>query len=450
MIMEENSIKGKIYHYENGKDTLDGLNEEQQRKLLNEFINKRFISKNLVFFIGSGCSSGAIELMSKTMSNIIKNEDDVYKKVIEFLNLKSMDYLISNLESFKQWLEGKKGDNDKVKLKEVEKILGSARDVEKTIGEFVEEQSNEVEKFIEENFYKSFSDIESLLNWLQNGLSFNPSDKKLKEVINILKTNFLETIPRLNDSKYKDSETLSTYQKFYQSVFNFRGVLSNKVTIVTTNYDLFNEYSLENNRIVYSTGFENNLHRKFDVNLFRSRVVDDTNRYKDVWQPTSKEANLLKIHGSINWTSDEEGQLIQKDNIDKTDGEIVIYPTMLKHKQTAQAPYSELFREFANILQVPNTTLIVMGYGFPDEHINNIISQNLKNQDFNLIVFGDKTEKKMGEFFEDFKKVTGFHLIGGNTSIENVKAHYFNYIVNEIINYSSKDESDQEGDDSNE
>lgn len=447
--MEENSIKGKIYHYENGKDTLDGLNEEQQKKLLNEFINKRFISKNLVFFIGSGCSSGAIELMSKTMSNIIKNEDDVYKKVIEFLNLKSMDYLISNLESFKQWLEGKKGDNDKVKLKEVEKILGSARDVEKTIGEFVEEQSDEVKKFIKENFYKSFSDIESLLNWLQNGLSFNPSDKKLKEVIKILKTNFLETIPRLNDSKYKDSETLSTYQKFYQSVFNFRGVLSNKVTIVTTNYDLFNEYSLENNRIVYSTGFENNLHRKFDVNLFRSRVVDDTNRYKDVWQPTSKEANLLKIHGSINWTSDEEGQLIQKDNIDKTDGEIVIYPTMLKHKQTAQAPYSELFREFANILQVPNTTLIVMGYGFPDEHINNIISQNLKNQDFNLIVFGDKTEKKMGEFFEDFKKVTGFHLIGGNTSIENVKAHYFNYIVNEIINYSSKDESDQEGDDSN-
>ena len=448
--MEENSIKGKIYHYENGKDTLDGLNEEQQKKLLNEFINKRFISKNLVFFIGSGCSSGAIELMSKTMSNIIKNEDDVYKKVIEFLNLKSMDYLISNLESFKQWLEGKKGDNDKVKLKEVEKILGSARDVEKTIGEFVEEQSDEVKKFIKENFYKSFSDIESLLNWLQNGLSFNPSDKKLKEVIKILKTNFLETIPRLNDSKYKDSETLSTYQKFYQSVFNFRGVLSNKVTIVTTNYDLFNEYSLENNRIVYSTGFENNLHRKVDVNLFRSRVVDDTNRYKDVWQPTSKEANLLKIHGSINWTSDEEGQLIQKDNIDKTDGEIVIYPTMLKHKQTAQAPYSELFREFANILQVPNTTLIVMGYGFPDEHINNIISQNLKNQDFNLIVFGDKTEKKMGEFFEDFKKVTGFHLIGGNTSIENVKAHYFNYIVNEIINYSSKDESDQEGDDSNE
>ncbi|MBC7031897.1 hypothetical protein G6O48_23430, partial [Salmonella enterica subsp. enterica serovar Enteritidis] len=67
--MEEKSIKGKIYHFVNGEDILEGLTEEQQRKLLNEFINKRFVSKNLVFFIGSGCSSGAIELMSKTMSN---------------------------------------------------------------------------------------------------------------------------------------------------------------------------------------------------------------------------------------------------------------------------------------------------------------------------------------------------------------------------------------------
>lgn len=444
--MEEKSIKGKIYHYVNGEDILEGLTEEQQRKLLNEFLNKRFVSKNLVFFIGSGCSSGAIDLMSKTMSNIIEKKEKVYTKVKEYLNLRSVSYLTSSLESLKKWLEEEK------QVEKVEKILDSASDSEKTVGEFVEAQSKDkdVEKFIEENFYKSFSDIESLLNWLQNGLSFNPSDNEIKNVINILKSDFLKTIPGLNDGKYKDSETLSIYQKFYQSVFNYRGVLSNKVTIVTTNYDLFNEYSLENNGIVYSTGFENNLHRKFDVNLFRSRVVDDTNRYKDVWQPTSKEANLLKIHGSINWTSDEAGQLIQKDNIDRTDEEIVIYPTMLKHRQTAQAPYSELFREFANILQVPNTTLIVMGYGFPDEHINNIISQNLKNQDFNLIVFGDKTEKKMGEFFEEFKKVTGFHLIGGNTSIENVKAHYFNYIVNEIINYSSKDESDQEGDDSNE
>ena len=40
--MEENSIKGKIYHYENGKDTLDGLNEEQQKKII-KWIHKQAI-----------------------------------------------------------------------------------------------------------------------------------------------------------------------------------------------------------------------------------------------------------------------------------------------------------------------------------------------------------------------------------------------------------------------
>lgn len=435
-----NNVIGKIYHYENNEDILEELDENQQIIKLKEFINKHFVSKNLVIFIGSGCSSGAIPLMSKTMSDILEKHKNVYKKVKEFINAKDLDYLTKGLQSCKKWLtddESKKVDD---LLKEIKSRNG-------TIAKFLNGQPNEYKDLIEKHIYKSFSDIESLLNWLQSGLSFQPNNKNLKEVIRTLKSEFLKTIPALDDDKYKDNETINTYNKFYQSVFKHRTELSNKINIVTTNYDLFNEYSLESNRIVYSTGFENNLYRNFNVNSFKQRVVDDTNRYKDVWQPTSKEANLLKIHGSINWTSDESGQLIQKDLFKQSDEEIIIYPTMLKHRQTAQAPYSELFREFANVLQVPNTVLIVMGYGFPDEHINNIISQNLKHQDFSLIVFGDKLEDNMKKFFDEFKTQDGFHLIGGDTSCDGVKAHYFNYIVDAIINYTPKVESEQEGED---
>ena len=435
-----NNVIGKIYHYENNEDILEELDENQQIIKLKEFINKHFVSKNLVIFIGSGCSSGAIPLMSKTMSDILEKHKNVYKKVKEFINAKDLDYLTKGLQSCKKRLtddESKKVDD---LLKEIKSRNG-------TIAKFLNGQSNEYKDLIEKHIYKSFSDIESLLNWLQSGLSFQPNNKNLKEVIRTLKSEFLKTIPALDDDKYKDNETINTYNKFYQSVFKHRTELSNKINIVTTNYDLFNEYSLESNRIVYSTGFENNLYRNFNVNSFKQRVVDDTNRYKDVWQPTSKEANLLKIHGSINWTSDESGQLIQKDLFKQSDEEIIIYPTMLKHRQTAQAPYSELFREFANVLQVPNTVLIVMGYGFPDEHINNIISQNLKHQDFTLIVFGDTSEDNMKKFFDEFKTQDGFHLIGGDTSCDGVKAHYFNYIVDEIINYAPKVESEQEGED---
>ena len=435
-----NNVIGKIYHYENNEDILEGLDENQQIIKLKEFINKHFVSKNLVIFIGSGCSSGAIPLMSKTMSDILEKHKNVYKKVKEFINAKDLDYLTKGLQSCKKWLtddESKKVDD---LLKEIKSRNG-------TIAKFLNGQPNEYKDLIEKHIYKSFSDIENLLNWLQSGLSFQPNNNNLKEVIRTLKSEFLKTIPALDDDKYKDNETINTYNKFYQSVFKYRTELSNKINIVTTNYDLFNEYSLESNRIVYSTGFENNLYRNFNVNSFKQRVVDDTNRYKDVWQPTSKEANLLKIHGSINWTSDESGQLIQKDLFKQSDEEIIIYPTMLKHRQTAQAPYSELFREFANVLQVPNTVLIVMGYGFPDEHINNIISQNLKHQDFTLIVFGNESEDNMKKFFDEFKTQDGFHLIGGDTSCDGVKAHYFNYIVDEIINYAPKVESEQEGED---
>lgn len=376
--------------------------------------------------------------MSKTMSDILEKHINVYEKVKEFIDCKDLDYLTKSLESCKKSLK----EDESKKVDDLLKEVKSSND---TIANFLKDLSKEHQDLIEKHIYKSFSDIESLLNWLQSGLSFQPNNKNLKEVISTLKSEFLKTIPVLDDDKYKDSETINTYNKFYQSVFKYRTELSNKINIVTTNYDLFNEYSLESNRIVYSTGFENNLYRNFNVNSFKQRIVDDTNRYKDVWQPTSKEANLLKIHGSINWTSDESGQLIQKDFFKQSDEEIIIYPTMLKHRQTAQAPYSELFREFANVLQVPNTVLIVMGYGFPDEHINNIISQNLKHQDFTLIVFGNKSEDNMKKFFDEFKTQDGFHLIGGDTSCDGVKAHYFNYIVDEIINHAPKVESEQEG-----
>lgn len=436
--MSNSSVNGKIYHYENNEDILKGLDENQQIIKLKEFINKYFVSKNLVIFIGSGCSSGAIPLMSKTMSDILEKHINVYEKVKEFIDCKDLDYLTKSIESCKKSLK----EDESKKVDDLLKEVKSSND---TIANFLKDLSKEHQDLIEKHIYKSFSDIESLLNWLQSGLSFQPNNKNLKEVISTLKSEFLKTIPVLDDDKYKDSETINTYNKFYQSVFKYRTELSNKINIVTTNYDLFNEYSLESNRIVYSTGFENNLYRNFNVNSFKQRIVDDTNRYKDVWQPTSKEANLLKIHGSINWTSDESGQLIQKDFFKQSDEEIIIYPTMLKHRQTAQAPYSELFREFANVLQVPNTVLIVMGYGFPDEHINNIISQNLKHQDFTLIVFGNKSEDNMKKFFDEFKTQDGFHLIGGDTSCDGVKAHYFNYIVDEIINHAPKVESEQEG-----
>lgn len=423
-----------IYHFYQGKDENERLDLEQQKQNISSFIKAQFSAENLVFFIGSGCSVPAIPLMSQTMKTIIKKHDDILSVIKEFLKTKNVGLLINSLD-----------DKDTLK-EELVKLykdprLGTIGDLNKYI---IQNQLCCEEQFLKsyDDFCSSFSDIESLLNWIQNGLNFRPNNKDLLNIFRILKEEFIASIPKLDSNEYK-GDVFKTYADFYQFVFSNRTEESSKISVFTTNYDLFNEYSLEANNVAYTTGFPSTLAKRFDINQFKYRLVDDTNRYKDKWQPVFKEANLYKIHGSINWISGEDGFLYQSNSTITDDDVVVIYPTMLKHKETAQAPYSELFREFSNCLQKKNTTLIVMGYGFPDEHINTIISQNLKNQDFNLIIFGNKNESKLNDFYEEFKN-RDLHLIGGQ--FDNKNAHHFSVITEEFLNYQKKVLNDVEED----
>lgn len=362
----------RLYHFQSTSDNIKDIKEiHEQINQIGIFLKESLRSKNLAIFIGSGCSTPEVPMMGTTMRNILSKPEnsDILIKVKEYTG------------------------------------------------------TNETE---------NFNDIEGLLNWLQNGISFErnkTTQEKLLHVLNKIKDDFVESIPKWSSEKYNESTTSDTYTKFYKYIFDSRSIENSKLAIFTTNYDLFNEFALENNNFSYTSGFTTDLKQAFDINQFKYRVVDDTERYKDKWQPVKKEANLYKLHGSINWSQNDDGTLCQNNSETKNS---VIYPTMLKHQETAQSPYSELFREFSTVLQKQNTTLIVMGYGFPDEHINNIISQNLRNQDFNLIVLGDKSEEKMKDFYEKFKNKPNLHLIGGQIDSE-TKGHYFDVIVKKYL-----------------
>lgn len=387
--------KCKLYHYQNENVFRDVTSIEEQKELISSFLKESLKAKNLVLFIGSGCSVPTIPLMGCTMSQMLNNPD-----------------------------------NEDI-LKMVKQYIGS----------------NEI---------GNFSDIEGLLNWLQSGIHFE-HDKSKKKVLELIfekiKNELIKTIPKVKDSIYKKSLSIDNYNAFYQMIFNYRNILNSKLSIFTTNYDLFNEFALESNNVSYTTGFKSSVNHEFDINQFKYRLVDDTERYKDRWQPVKMEANLYKLHGSINWTQNEEGKL----NLTTDDNEnVIIYPTYLKNQETNQSPYAELFREFSTCLQKPNTTLIIIGYGFPDEHINNIISQNLKNEDFNLLVFGDITEGKVQSFYEKHIQHKNLHIIGGvidsiekdNGSGEKIKSevkgHYFNVIVEQYLLRDFSEKGDEE------
>lgn len=424
-----------IYRMYRGKNQIEKLNVEEQKKDTSNFIQRKISSKNLVFFVGSGCSVPAIPLMSVTMGKLLE-DDDISNIVKKFLDTKSIECLNRyEVQEDNNFISEIKRKYEKKNIRTIGDVLNN---------EYL--QKKEKAKFVKiyENFYQSFTNIEELLNWIQNGLNFNPFNLELLNVYTKIKKQFIETIPTCGSEEYtNNSIVFQTYENFYKFIFMNRTEENSKLAIFTTNYDLFNEYGLEVNNIVYTTGFPYTLLKKFDINQFKYRLVDDTDRYKDKWQPVFKEANLYKIHGSINWNSGEDGSLYQSDSVNNVDS-VVIYPTMLKHKETAQAPYSELFREFSNCLQKKNTTLIVMGYGFPDEHINTIISQNLKNPDFNLIIFGDINEEKIGNFYEEFKNKS-IYLIGGEIESDNTeKVHHFKFIVNNFFATKSSEVKESE------
>ena len=63
-----------------------------------------------------------------------------------------------------------------------------------------------------------------------------------------------------------------------------------------------------------------------------------------------------------------------------------ILPTANKFSQTLSMPYAHLFRSFQIRLAVPQTFLLVLGYGFGDDHVNRIIDNALMNPSLIMLV----------------------------------------------------------------
>jgi hypothetical protein len=69
--------------------------------------------------------------------------------------------------------------------------------------------------------------------------------------------------------------------------------------------------------------------------------------------------------------------------------QLLIYPTPAKQGASFVSPYSDMFREFQNRVAREQSVLISIGYGFGDEHVNNILFQALTIPTFRLIIFAD-------------------------------------------------------------
>lgn len=138
------------------------------------------------------------------------------------------------------------------------------------------------------------------------------------------------------------------------------------IEVFTTNYDLLLEEALEDLAIPYFDGFVGSRQSFFDL-----RAVED-NLIPKHW------TRLWKIHGSINWFQ-KENKDVYRSSLSKGNGDsYLIYPSHLKYEQSRKMPYLALIDQLNRFIRQPNSLLILSGYSFNDQHLNDTIINALR------------------------------------------------------------------------
>ncbi len=135
------------------------------------------------------------------------------------------------------------------------------------------------------------------------------------------------------------------------------------VEIFTTNYDLLVEQSLEDLGVPYFDGFVGSRKSFFDL-----RAVED-GQIPRHW------SRLWKIHGSINWVQEtvDKRTKVHRGSEVKKEASHLIYPSHLKYEESRKMPYLALMDQLSRFIRKKSSFLILSGYSFNDDHVNDTI-----------------------------------------------------------------------------
>ncbi len=383
----------KTYFYKGGRDILSGKSEEDADipDLIKKEILKVFDVKNLSFLIGAGCSS-----YEK------KNKDKSDEAGVQ-IGIPVMSILATE---FYKTLTAE----DNKYVKDVLKIDIAKEPFKSNLEKLLEVLYSY--KFLLEKQGEGLEEVESIIQKVSDFLLIKCKNEE-------------------NNRTYPD--VLELYKSFYKKLI-YRDNNLSKTNIFTTNYDLYSESALDALGILYCNGFSGFVDRHFNPAVFNYAFAEQMELSNSKWNVIDNFIYLYKLHGSINWTeSDDQNHLFnvrEVQNLSQTTGKRMIYPTPMKHMATLASPYSDLFREFQKKIMQEKTVLVVIGYSFSDEHINNLIYQALTIPTFRLVILQDEARPKIKQLIDlDDPRIW---VIGGEMT-DGAIVHYFNYVVKNIL-----------------
>lgn len=239
----------------------------------------------------------------------------------------------------------------------------------------------EIHKFKEKDFYIN-KDIEELLSYV---ILFGKVNTDKKESVLKLQKKLENKIKELCGLELDYS---APHKDFLNKV-TARKNNDARVQLFTTNYDTLFEQAANDAGFVIIDGFSFTQPREFSGKWFDLDIVNrEKTRLKQEESFVSKVFHLYKLHGSLNWEK-ENNKIIQKNNSDEP---LIIYPASEKYESSYEQPYFEMMSRFQQALRKEETLLIVIGFGFQDKHIQNVIVEAVEqNPSFQLLIVNYNT-----------------------------------------------------------
>lgn len=194
----------------------------------------------------------------------------------------------------------------------------------------------------------------------------------------------------------EDVEKLKNHRAILQKFVAARQPGQASPWVFTTNYDLGLEWAAESIDLQVVNGFIGVHTRHFSPQCFDLGFRNTQARGEARFGVYN--IYLGKLHGSLTWT-ERNKQLFEisaplawgglKKFLDGETDEILflVLPRAAKYIQTVGFTVGELLRRFSEFLARPQTSLIICGYGFVDEHINRFLLSALLNPTLQLVIY---------------------------------------------------------------
>jgi hypothetical protein len=239
--------------------------------------------------------------------------------------------------------------------------------------------------------------------------------------------------------------------------FASRTATRERLNLFTTNYDRFIEYGCDLAGVHVLDRFIGALSPVFRASRLNIDIHYNPPGIRGEPRYLEGVIRLCKIHGSIDWRWEEKelrryavpfGAAAGHPDIPKEpSGSVMIYPNPAKDIETLDYPYAELFRDFAAAVCRPNSSLVIYGYGFGDDHVNRVIKDMLTIPSTHLVIIAwDQTnpDKEDEPANASRQRIIRFcYEVGKRAQISLLLGSHFGDLETLVQNYLPKPAIDQ-------